>query len=56
MCNVKRDPREKYCSMYSYLWTMTPFQNLVKEHMSLIGKFPNSMPELSEEAALTPQD
>jgi hypothetical protein len=56
MRNIKRDPGEKYCSMYPYLWTMTPFQNLVKSHMALIEKFPNRKPEIPEEAALTPHD
>ena len=56
MCNIQRDPGEKYCSMYPYLWTVTPFQNLVKSHMALIEKFPNRKPEIPEEAALTPHD
>jgi len=56
MCDIKRDPGEKYCSMYPYLWTVTPFQNLVKSHMALIEKFPNRKPEVPEEAALTPHD
>ena len=56
MCNVKRDPGEKFCSMYPYLWTVTPFQNLVKSHLALIEKFPNRKPELPEEAALTAND
>ena len=56
MCNIVRDPGEKHCSMYPYLWTITPFQNLVKSHMALIEKFPNRTPGISEEAALTPHD
>jgi hypothetical protein len=56
MCNIRRDPGEKYCSMYPYLWTVSPFQNLVKSHLALIKKFPNRSPEISEEAALTPAD
>ncbi|MEE9589430.1 MAG: hypothetical protein V3V97_15570 [Hyphomicrobiaceae bacterium] len=51
MCNIVRDPGEKYCSMYPYLWTISPFQNLVKSHMALIETFPNRKPELPEEAA-----
>jgi hypothetical protein len=51
-----RDPGEKYCSMYPYLWTVSPFQNLVKNHMALIEKFPNRKPEIAEEAGLTPHD
>ncbi|MDJ0969169.1 MAG: sulfatase-like hydrolase/transferase [Kiloniellales bacterium] len=56
MCNVIRDPGEKYCSMFPYLWTITPFQNVVKSHMELIAKFPHRKPGLPEEAALTPHD
>ena len=56
MCNIVRDPGEKHCSMYPYLWTVSPFQNLVKSHMALIEKFPNRKPNLPEEAALTPHD
>ena len=43
--------------MYPYLWTITPFQNIVKGHKRLIEKFPhrvsNTMPE---GAGLTPHD
>ncbi len=56
MCNVIRDPGEKYCSMFPYLWTITPFQNVVKSHMELIAKFPHREPGLPEEAGLTPHD
>ena len=56
MCNIMRDPGEKYCSMYPYLWTVSPFQSLVKSHLALIEKFPNRKPELPEEAGLTPHD
>jgi arylsulfatase A-like enzyme len=56
MCNIVRDPGEKYCSKYPYLWTVTPFQNLVKSHLALIEKFPNRKPGLPEEAGLTPHD
>lgn len=56
MCNIKRDPGEKYCSMYPYLWTVTPFQNLVKSHLALIEKFPNRKPGIPDEAGLTAHD
>lgn len=56
MCNVVRDPGEKRCSMFPYLWTVAPFQNLVKSHMELIAEFPHRKPALPEEAGLTPHD
>lgn len=56
MCNIVRDPGEKFCSMYPYLWTVSPFQSLVKSHMALIERFPNRKPGLPEEAGLTPHD
>jgi len=56
MCNIVRDPGEKYCSMYPYLWTVSPFQTLVKSHLALIEKFPNRKPGLPQEAGLTPHD
>ena len=56
MCNIVRDPGEKYCSMYPYLWTVSPFQTLVKSHLAMLEKFPNRKPGLPEEAALTPAD
>ncbi len=39
--NIMRDPRETHGSMYNYLWAVTPFQNLIKEHMRMIEKYPN---------------
>ncbi|MGE0055764.1 MAG: sulfatase-like hydrolase/transferase [Hyphomicrobium sp.] len=56
ICNVVRDPGEQFCSMYPYLWAVTPLQNLVKTHFDLIKAFPNRKPEIPEEAALTPHD
>lgn len=55
--NVMRDPGEKFGKMYPYLWTITPFQNLMKPHLLRIKKFPHrvsdTMPEGSE---ITPHD
>ncbi len=57
MCNVVRDPGEKHCSMYPYLWTVSPFQNLVKSHMQTIAKFPHRKSEVTPDGAeLTPHD
>ena len=36
--DIVRDPGEKYGSMYPYLWTVRPFQNLVKSHLALIER------------------
>lgn len=56
MCNIVRDPGEQHCSMYPYLWTVTPFQNLVRNHLALIEKFPHRRSALPQEAGLTPHD
>ena len=55
--NVRRDPGEKYTKMYPYLWTVAPFQALVKSHMLLIEKFPHRVSEATPKGAeLTPHD
>lgn len=57
MTNIMRDPGEKFYSMYPYLWTVAPFQNLVKTHMDLIAKFPHRSSKATPEGAeLTPHD
>ena len=56
ICNVVRDPGERFCSMYPYLWAVSPFQNMVKTRFDLIKTFPNRKPDLPEEAGLTPHD
>ncbi len=56
MTNIRRDPGEKFTSMYPYLWSVAPFQHFVKGHMDLLSDFPHRQPALSEDAALTPHD
>ena len=57
MTNIRRDPGEKFASMYPYLWTVAPFQALVKSHMQLIKKFPHRVSEATPKGAeLTPHD
>lgn len=56
MTNIRRDPGEKFLSMYPYLWSVAPFQHFVKSHMDLVSEFPHRQPGLSEDAALTPHD
>ena len=55
--NVRRDPGEKFTSMYPYRWTVAPFQNLVKGHKQLIEKFPHRVSDATPKGAeLTPHD
>jgi arylsulfatase len=55
--NVMRDPGEKFGKMYPYLWTVTPFQNLIKSHRLLIQKFPHRVSKtMPEGAEVTPHD
>jgi arylsulfatase len=55
--NVMRDPGEKFGKMYPYLWTVTPFQNLIRAHKRLIQKFPHRVSEtMPEGAEVTPHD
>ena len=55
--NVMRDPGEKKGDLYPYLFTVTPFQNLVKAHKRLIEKFPNRVSKVTPKGAeLTPHD
>jgi len=49
--NVMRDPGEKFGKMYPFLFTVTPFQNLLKEHKLMIKKFPNRKSETMPEGA-----
>jgi hypothetical protein len=54
---VIRDPGEKFGEMYSYLYTVTPFQNLAKSHMQLIKKFPHRVSkQVPDGAEMTPHD
>ncbi|WP_426591305.1 hypothetical protein [Dapis sp. BLCC M229] len=43
--NVIRDPGEKYGELYPYLWTVTPIQNMLDEHLKMIEKYPHREPE-----------
>ena len=58
--NIRRDPRETHGAMYNYLWTVTPFQNLLKKHMQMIDKFPHRVlkpqHDTPDQAELTPHD
>ena len=55
--NVKRDPGEKYGELYPGLFAVTPIQNLLREHMKLIEKFPHRKSEVTPKGAeLTPDD
>jgi arylsulfatase A-like enzyme len=55
--NVRRDPGEKYGALYPGLFAVAPVQNLVKEHVKLIQKFPNRVSEtMPKGAELTPHD
>jgi arylsulfatase len=55
--NIKRDPGEKFGELYPYLYLVTPVQNLVKEHLLRIKKFPNRKSEaMPEGSSLTPHD
>lgn len=55
--NVKRDPGEKYGKLYPFLYVVTPLQNLLKEHVMMIKKFPNRKSEtLPEGSEVTPHD
>ena len=54
--NVKRDPGEKNGELYPYLWTVTPFQNLLTGHQKTIQQFPNRPSQIPEDAELPPVD
>jgi arylsulfatase len=55
--NVMRDPGEKFGYMYPYLFTVTPFQNLIKSHKLQIQKFPNRVSKtMPKGAEVTPHD
>ena len=55
--NVMRDPGEKYGELYPGLFTITPMQNALREHMKLIQKFPHRESKVTPKGAeLTPDD
>jgi arylsulfatase len=55
--NVMRDPGEKFGQLYPGLFVVTPIQTALREHMSLIQKFPHRVSEITPKGAeLTPHD
>ena len=55
--NVKRDPGEKYGAFYAGLYTITPMQKLLRDHMLMIKKFPHRVSKVTPKGAeLTPHD
>jgi arylsulfatase len=55
--NVMRDPGEKHGKMYNYLFAVTPLQNLLRDHMMMIRKFPHRVSEtMPKGAEITPHD
>ena len=55
--NIMRDPGEKHGKLYSYSFTVTPFQNLVKNHKLMIRKYPHRVSRITPPgAAITPHD
>lgn len=39
--NITRDPAEKFGAMYSQLWAVAPFQQLIGKHRKMIAKYPH---------------
>lgn len=54
--NVLRDPGEKHGAFYAGLYAVTPMQNLIRDHMQMIKKFPHRQPEMPKGAEITPHD
>ena len=54
--NVRRDPRETRGAFYSGLYAVTPLQNLLRDHMMMVKKFPHREPGMPKGAELTPHD
>ncbi len=54
--NVLRDPGEKYGAFYAGLYAVTPVQNILRDHLNLIKKFPHRKSEMPKGAELTPHD
>ncbi len=55
--NVMRDPGEKFGELYPGLFTVTPIQNALREHMLMIQNFPHRVSEITPKGAeLTPHD
>jgi arylsulfatase len=54
--NVVRDPGEKYGAFYAGLYAVTPMQNLIRDHLMMIKKFPHRESEMPKGAEITPHD
>ncbi len=55
--NVMRDPGEKFGELYPGLFAVTPIQNILRDHMIMIKKFPHRVSEVTPKGAeLTPHD
>ena len=54
--NVMRDPGEKHGAFYGGLFSITPMQNLLRDHIMMIKKFPHRQPEMPKGAEITPHD
>jgi arylsulfatase len=54
--NVVRDPGEKYGAFYAGLYAVTPMQNILRDHMLMIKRFPHRPPEMPKGAEITPHD
>jgi arylsulfatase len=55
--NVMRDPGEKFGQLYPGLFAVTPIQNILRDHMMMIKKFPHRVSEVTPKGAeLTPHD
>ncbi len=55
--NVMRDPGEKFGQLYPGLFAVTPIQNILRDHMLMIKKFPHRVSEtMPKGAELTPHD
>jgi arylsulfatase len=55
--NVRRDPGEKRGEFYPGLYAVTPLQNLLRDHMMLIRKFPHRVSKtMPKGAEVTPHD
>jgi hypothetical protein len=53
--NVMRDPGEKFGQLYPGLFAVTPVQNILRDHMMMIKKFPHRVSEVTPKGAeLTP--
>jgi hypothetical protein len=54
--NVMRDPCEKFGELYPGLFAVTPVQNILRDHLMMIKKFPHRKSEMPKGAEITPHD